>query len=185
MGVTVDKSRGNTVVEGVSVKNVSEGGSAALAKSPRGVGLKLGMYNVVEMVLIYSEPLVVTMQQKRSAKAFILAGMSYTTAAYHGVSNIRAHICRSYFPGMDEISVTVYRSKSIPTLLHKPNIWSGCPPQSVLDNENKEEHTEQNDSGPLLGKESQYSTDCKLRFTLQGGNKGTCLLYSLIIYLAI
>ncbi|XP_022803374.1 uncharacterized protein LOC111340749 [Stylophora pistillata] len=42
MGVTVDKSRGNTIAEGVSVKSITEGGSAALARSPRGVGLKLG-----------------------------------------------------------------------------------------------------------------------------------------------
>ena len=60
MGVTIDKSRGNTIVEGVSVKTVTEGGSAALAKSPRGVGLKLGMYNVVDIVLTYSKSLVVT-----------------------------------------------------------------------------------------------------------------------------
>lgn len=44
MGVTIDKSRGNTIVEGVSIKSVTEGGSAALAKSPRGVGLKLGKH---------------------------------------------------------------------------------------------------------------------------------------------
>ena len=42
MGVTIDKSRGNTIVEGVSIKSVIEGGSAALARSPRKVGLKLG-----------------------------------------------------------------------------------------------------------------------------------------------
>ena len=47
MGVAIDKSRGNTVVERVSIKSVTEGGSAALAKSSRGVGLKLGMYNIV------------------------------------------------------------------------------------------------------------------------------------------
>ena len=44
MGVTIDKSRGNTIAEGVSVKSVTEGGSAALARSPRGVGLKLGKH---------------------------------------------------------------------------------------------------------------------------------------------
>ena len=44
MGVTIDKSRGNTIAEGVSIKSVTEGGSAALARSPRGVGLKLGMH---------------------------------------------------------------------------------------------------------------------------------------------
>ena len=44
MGVTIDKSRGNTIVEGVSIKSVTEGGSAALAKSPRGAGLKLGKH---------------------------------------------------------------------------------------------------------------------------------------------
>lgn len=52
MGVTIDKSRGNTVVEGVSIKSVTEGGSAALAKSHRGVGLKLGMYKMADMVLV-------------------------------------------------------------------------------------------------------------------------------------
>jgi len=51
MGVAIDKSRGNTVVEGVSVKSVTEGGSAALAKSSRGVGLKIGMYNAVDVIL--------------------------------------------------------------------------------------------------------------------------------------
>ena len=44
MGVTVDKSRGNTIAEGVSIKSVTEGGSAALARGSRGVGLKLGKY---------------------------------------------------------------------------------------------------------------------------------------------
>ena len=44
MGVTIDKSRGNTIVEGVSIKSVTEGGSAALAKSRRGAGLKLGKH---------------------------------------------------------------------------------------------------------------------------------------------
>lgn len=52
MGVTIDKSRGNTIVEGVSIKSVTEGGSAALAKSHRGVGLKLGMYKMADMVLV-------------------------------------------------------------------------------------------------------------------------------------
>ena len=56
MGVTIDKSRGNTIVEGVSIKSVTEGGSAALAKSHRGVGLKLGMYNMADMVLVYIYP---------------------------------------------------------------------------------------------------------------------------------
>ena len=42
MGVTIDKSRGNTIAECVSIKTVTEGGAAALATSPRGVGLKLG-----------------------------------------------------------------------------------------------------------------------------------------------
>ena len=42
MGVTIDKSRGSTIVEGVSIKSVSEGGSAALARSHKEVGLKLG-----------------------------------------------------------------------------------------------------------------------------------------------
>lgn len=45
MGVTVDKSRGNTIAEGVSIKSVTEGGSAALARGSRGVGLKLGKYD--------------------------------------------------------------------------------------------------------------------------------------------
>ena len=44
MGVTIDKSRGNTIAEAVSIKSVTEGGSAALATSPRGVGLKLGKH---------------------------------------------------------------------------------------------------------------------------------------------
>lgn len=44
MGVTVDKSRGNTIAKGVSIKSVTEGGSAALARGSRGVGLKLGKY---------------------------------------------------------------------------------------------------------------------------------------------
>ena len=42
MGVTIDKSRGKTIAECVSIKTVIEGGAAALATSPRGVGLKLG-----------------------------------------------------------------------------------------------------------------------------------------------
>lgn len=45
MGVTVDKSRGNTIAEGVSIKSVTEGGSAVLARGSRGVGLKLGKYD--------------------------------------------------------------------------------------------------------------------------------------------
>lgn len=56
MGVTIDKSRGNTIVEGVSIKSVTEGGSAALAKSHRGVGLKLGMCNMADMALVYIHP---------------------------------------------------------------------------------------------------------------------------------
>ncbi|XP_068740445.1 uncharacterized protein [Montipora capricornis] len=42
MGVTIDKSRGNTIAEKVSVKSVTEGSSAALARSSSGVGLKIG-----------------------------------------------------------------------------------------------------------------------------------------------
>ena len=56
MGVAIDKARGNTVVEGVSIKSVIEGGSAALAKSSRGVGLKLGMCNAVDMILVNHKP---------------------------------------------------------------------------------------------------------------------------------
>ena len=44
MGVTIDKSRGNTIAEKVSVKSVTEGSSAALARSSSGVGLKLGKW---------------------------------------------------------------------------------------------------------------------------------------------
>lgn len=44
MGVTIDKSRGSTIAEGVSIKSVTEGGSAALARSPREVGLKIGKH---------------------------------------------------------------------------------------------------------------------------------------------
>ena len=72
MGVTVDKHRGNTIVEGVSVKSVTEGGSAALAKSHRGVGLKLGMYNVGDVVLTYSKSLLPTMQQKHTPQGWII-----------------------------------------------------------------------------------------------------------------
>jgi len=66
MGVTVDKHRGNTIVEGVSVKSVTEGGSAALAKSHRGVGLKLGMYSLGDMVLTYSKYMLLVMPQKHT-----------------------------------------------------------------------------------------------------------------------
>ena len=64
MGVTIDKSRGNTIVERVSIKSVTEGGSAALAKSSRGVGLKLGMYNVADMILVYPKTRLATVLQK-------------------------------------------------------------------------------------------------------------------------
>lgn len=64
MGVTIDKSRGNTVVQRVSIKSVTEGGSAALAKSSRGVGLKLGMYKVVDMILVYPNARLTTVLQK-------------------------------------------------------------------------------------------------------------------------
>ena len=51
MGVTIDKSRGNTIAECVSIKTVTEGGAAALATSPRGVGLKLGkIHNQMSLV---------------------------------------------------------------------------------------------------------------------------------------
>ena len=50
MGVTIDKSRGNTIAECVSIKSVTEEGSAALAKSPRGVGLKLGKHIHVALI---------------------------------------------------------------------------------------------------------------------------------------
>lgn len=42
MGVTIDKSRGKTIAEKVSIKSVIAGGSAALARSRRRVGLELG-----------------------------------------------------------------------------------------------------------------------------------------------
>ena len=42
MGVTLDKSRDSTIVEGVSVKSVTEGGAADSAESPSGVGLRPG-----------------------------------------------------------------------------------------------------------------------------------------------
>ena len=64
MGVTIDKSRGNTIVERVSIKSVTEGGSAAFAKSSRGVGLKLGMYNVEDMILVYPKTRLLTVLQK-------------------------------------------------------------------------------------------------------------------------
>ena len=64
MGVTIDKSRGNTIVERVSIKSVTDGGSAALAKSSRGVGLKLGMYNVEDMILVYPKARLATVLQK-------------------------------------------------------------------------------------------------------------------------
>lgn len=103
MGVTIDKSRGNTIVEGVSVKSITEGGSAALAKSTRGVGLKLGMYNVVDMVLVYTKSHVNdsvtetsdTRVQKfhtnggGTVKVFTLADVFYTP----GVCYIRGYVC--------------------------------------------------------------------------------------------
>ena len=64
MGVTIDKSRGNTIVERVSIKSVTDGGSAALAKSSRGVGLKLGMYNVEDYILVYPKARLPTVLQK-------------------------------------------------------------------------------------------------------------------------
>jgi len=64
MGVAIDKSRGNTVVEGVSIKSVTEGGSAALAKSSRGVGLKIGMYNTLDMILVFPKTILATGLQK-------------------------------------------------------------------------------------------------------------------------
>lgn len=53
MGVIIDKLCGNIIVEGVLIKSVIEGGLVVLAKSYRGVGLKLGMCNMVDMVLVY------------------------------------------------------------------------------------------------------------------------------------
>ena len=48
MGVTIDKSRGKTIAEKVSIKSVIAGGSAALARSQRRVGLELGeLYNTL------------------------------------------------------------------------------------------------------------------------------------------
>lgn len=52
MGVIIDKLCGNIIVEGVLIKSVIEGGLVVLVKSYRGVGLKLGMYNMVDMVLV-------------------------------------------------------------------------------------------------------------------------------------
>lgn len=43
MGVTIDKSRGSTVVEGVFIKSVAKGKSADLAQSTSG-GLRPGRY---------------------------------------------------------------------------------------------------------------------------------------------
>ena len=82
MGVTVDKHRGNTIVEGVSVKSVTEGGSAALAKSHRGVGLKLGMYNVGDVVLTYSKSLLPTMQQKHTPQGWIKTATVYLSYVF-------------------------------------------------------------------------------------------------------
>ena len=42
MGVTLDKSRDSTIVEGVSVKSVTEGGAAERAESASGIGLRPG-----------------------------------------------------------------------------------------------------------------------------------------------
>jgi len=106
MGVTIDKSRGNTVVQRVSIKSVTEGGSAALAKSSRGVGLKLGMYKVVDMILVYPKARLTTATETCGStsqgfhtngrcivKVFILADVFHIAAAYSSVCNLRDCIC--------------------------------------------------------------------------------------------
>lgn len=53
MGVTIDKSRGSTVVEGVFIKSVAEGKSADMAQSTSG-GLRPGMLLCSCMVRLHT-----------------------------------------------------------------------------------------------------------------------------------
>ena len=112
MGVAIDKSRGNTVVERVSIKSVTEGGSAALAKSSRGVGLKLGMYNAVDMILVYPKAWLATGLQHHVVvesknvipMAEVLLRCSFWQTCSTLLQLIPETVCGNYSPGIEKIS---------------------------------------------------------------------------------